>query len=339
MKLRTTYPRRVAGRNNDWRRRLSHATLRIDLPADQGRMNFFFRQHNHRTASLIVFLSSGVWGVMWLPMRHVESLGVDPIWVQCFFMAAPALILLPLTLRSTLASRRDWPVYVATGGLISIGFTFFGIGLMVASVSKTTVLFYLTPIWATLLARFVLGERPGPRRWIAIAAAIIGCSLVMKIHDIDMGFAASDLLGLLSGLFWGAGTVVLRRFPQADFRNMTMVQYVLAVILAAGAALFFNAPLPSQEAVLSGAPWALLFGAFVFLPALMIVFRVSQYLSPGLVGILMLSEVIVAATTAALFLGERLAAMQWFGVVLILAAGVGVALGETPADDSDGAKA
>ena len=74
---------------------------------------------------------------------------------------------------------------------------------MVASVSKTTVLFYLTPIWATLLARFVLGERPGPRRWIAIAAAIIGCSLVMKIHDIDMGFAASDLLGLLSGLFWG----------------------------------------------------------------------------------------------------------------------------------------
>ena len=71
----------------------------------------------------------------------------------------------------------------------------------------------------------------------------------------------------------------------------------------------------------------------------MIVFRVSQYLSPGLVGILMLSEVIVAATTAALFLGERLAAMQWFGVVLILAAGVGVALGETPADASDGAKA
>ena len=109
-------------------------------------MHFFFRQHNHRTASLIVFLSSGVWGVMWLPMRHVESLGVDPIWVQCFFMLAPAMILLPLTLRSTLLSRHHWPVYLAAGGLISIGFTFFGIGLMVASVSKTTVLFYLTPI-------------------------------------------------------------------------------------------------------------------------------------------------------------------------------------------------
>ena len=68
----------------------------------------------------------------------------------------------------------------------------------------------------------------------------------------------------------------------------------------------------------------------------MLVFRVSQYLSPGLVGILMLSEVIVAATMAAIFLGERLEMLQWFGVVLILAAGVGVALGEAPARDSDG---
>ena len=339
MKLRPTYPRRVVRRNNDWSLSLSHVRLRHNHPTDPRRMQFFFRQHNHRTASLIVFLSSGVWGVMWLPMRHVESLGVDPIWVQCLFMLGPALILLPPTLRSTLASRRDWPVYLAAGGLISIGFTFFGVGLLVASVSKTTVLFYLTPIWATLLARFVLGERPGPRRWMAIAAAIAGCGLVMKIHDIEMGFAPADLLGVLSGLFWGAGTVVLRRFPEADFRNMAMVQYLLAVVFAAGAALLFGAPVPSPGAVAAAAPWALLFGALVFLPALMLVFRVSQYLSPGLVGILMLSEVIVAATTAALFLGERLEMLQWLGVALILAAGVGVALGEAPARDGDSIRA
>ena len=313
-----------------------HATLPVEVPTNASRMQFLFRQHSHRTASLIVFLSSGVWGVMWLPMRHVESLGVDPVWVQCLFMLSPALVLLPVTLRSTLASRRDWPVYLAAGGLIGLGFTFFGIGLMVASVSKTTVLFYLTPIWATLMARFVLGERPGPRRWAAIGAAIVGCGLVMKIHDVEMGFAAVDLLGLLSGLFWGAGTVVLRRFPQADFRNMTMVQYVLAVAFASIAALMIGVPVPAPNVVAAAAPWALVFGALVFLPALMIVFRVSQYLSPGLVGILMLSEVVVAAATAALFLGERLEMLQWFGVAFILAAGIGVALGEAPTREKDG---
>ena len=299
-------------------------------------MQFFFRQHNHRTASMIVFLSSGVWGFMWLPMRHVESLGVDPIWVQCLFMLAPALILLPVTWRSTLAARRDWPVYVAAAGLISAGFTFFGIGLMVASVSKTTVLFYLTPVWATLLSRVVLGERPGPRRWIAIGGAIVGCGLVMRIHDAGVDFATVDLLGLLAGLFWGAGTVVLRRFPDADFRNMSMVQYLLAVAFAAGAALVFDAPLPPPGIMLSAAPWAFVFGAFVFLPALMLVFRVSQYLSPGLVNILMLSEVVVAAITAAFLLGERLDILQWFGVAMILAAGVGVALGGSPARRAQG---
>jgi drug/metabolite transporter (DMT)-like permease len=70
----------------------------------------------------------------------------------------------------------------------------------------------------------------------------------------------------------------------------------------------------------------------------MLIFRISQYLSPGLVGILMLSEVLVAATTAALFLGERLDAAQLVGVGLIMAAGAGVVLAGPKSHADDRAK-
>jgi drug/metabolite transporter (DMT)-like permease len=67
----------------------------------------------------------------------------------------------------------------------------------------------------------------------------------------------------------------------------------------------------------------------VFLPTALLIFRIMQYISPGLVGILMLSEALVAAVSAAWLLGEILTASQWAGVGLILATGafVGVAEG------------
>lgn len=288
-------------------------------------MQFFFRQHNHRTASLMIFLSSGVWGIMWYPMRQAESLGLAPLWVQGMFMLMPALVLAPFALRATMAARHHWLIYLAAGGLINAGFTCFGLGLMLASVSKTTVLFYLTPVWGTILGRFFLGERPGLLRWLAVGAAVIGCCLVMRLDPWRLAFEPADLLGLFSGLLWGAGAVVLRRFPAADFRNTSLVQYIIGVGLVGLIGLVLDVPAPAPRDLVMAAPWAFIFGALVFLPALLLIFRVSQYLSPGLVGILMLSEVLVAATSAALFLGERLDAAQLLGVGLIMAAGAAVA--------------
>jgi drug/metabolite transporter (DMT)-like permease len=57
-----------------------------------------------------------------------------------------------------------------------------------------------------------------------------------------------------------------------------------------------------------------------------------QYVSPGLVGILMLSEVLVAALSSWLFLGEALTVWQWAGVVAILGTGVFVGLTEKSDD-------
>ena len=218
-------------------------------------IQFFATQHSQRTASLMVFVASSLWGLLWVPMRLTESMGVAPLWVQFWFTTMPALFLACLCLRSTLRERENWTIYLMSGICIGMGYTLYAVGLLVGSVSKTTVLFYLTPIWSTLLGMFFLAERPSLRRWGAIAMATLGCCLVMQINPVEMRLAPVDMLGLLSGVFWGMGTVVLRRYPDIDYRNATFAQYLSGTLITAVAILFLAEEAPELSATGKAAAW------------------------------------------------------------------------------------
>jgi drug/metabolite transporter (DMT)-like permease len=99
-------------------------------------------------------------------------------------------------------------------------------------------------------------------------------------------------------------------------------------MLALGAAVLYEPSMPVGAIWLSAAIPAFVASCVMFLPTALIMFRIMQYVSPGLVGIFMLSEALVAALSAALFLGEALLPMQWAGVVMILATGVFVGVRE-----------
>ena len=77
------------------------------------------------------------------------------------------------------------------------------------------------------------------------------------------------------------------------------------------------------------------FGILVFMSSFLMIIRVMQYMSPGRVGILMLSEALVAVISAMLFLGEMLTFAQWIGVMVILSAGVIVALTDDVAETAE----
>lgn len=288
-------------------------------------IHFLFREHSQRTASIIVFVASSFWGLMWVPMRMTEAMGLSPLWVQFWFTGAPALFLGLLCGRATLRERAYWGVYIAAGMCIGMGYTLYALGLLVASVSKTTALFYLTPVWATITARFFLGERATLRRWCAIGLAVVGCCLLMQVSPFAFAFEVRDMLGLMSGVFWAIGTVVLRRHPEVDFRNATFMQYLCGGVIVGAAILVLGAEAPAPVANGKAMVMGLIFGGMVFLPSFLLIIRVMQYLSPGLVGILMLSEVLVAVVSAMIFLGETLSVEQGIGIVVILVAGLVVA--------------
>ena len=285
-------------------------------------LSLFTREYEQRHALLIIFLASSFWGVLWVPMRHIEAMGLSGLWVVVLFHFLPALAMLPLIVKTMPSSRRDWGRAAVAGALMGAGFALYSLGLVVASVTKTVILFYMTPIWSTVIAYFVLRERAGWGRWLAIAAALVGCTLVTGVSRDELRFDPADLLGLLSGLFWALGSVIIRRYDGLNFVHVSFLQYLFGGIMALLAALYLGDPIPQLNAVLQAIPPAFLAAVVVFLPSVLLIFRIMQYVSPGLVGILMLSEALVAAVSAAFWLGETLSSMQWIGVGAILTTGV-----------------
>ncbi|WP_443644978.1 DMT family transporter [Candidatus Ponderosibacter sp. Uisw_141_02] len=285
-------------------------------------LSLFTREYEQRHALLIIFLASSFWGVLWVPMRHIEAMGLSGLWVVVLFHFLPALAMLPLIVRTAPSSGRDWGRAAVAGALMGAGFALYALGLVVASVTKTVILFYMTPIWSTVIAYFVLRERAGWGRWLAIAAALVGCALVTGVNRDELRFDPTDLLGLLSGLFWALGSVMIRRYDGLNFVTVSFLQYLSGGIMALLAALYLGDPIPQLNAFLQAIPPAFLASVVVFLPSVLLIFRIMQYVSPGLVGILMLSEALVAAVSAAFWLGETLSSTQWIGVGAILTTGV-----------------
>lgn len=285
-------------------------------------LSLFTREYEQRHALLIIFLASSFWGVLWVPMRHIEAMGLSGLWVVVLFHFLPALAMLPLIVRTAPSSRRDWGRAAVAGALMGAGFALYALGLVVASVTKTVILFYMTPIWSTVIAYFVLRERAGWGRWLAIAAALVGCALVTGVSRDELRFNPADLFGLLSGLFWALGSVMIRRYDGLNFVHVSFLQYLFGGIMALLAALYLGDPIPQLNAFLQAIPPAFLASVVVFLPSVLLIFRIMQYVSPGLVGILMLSEALVAAVSAAFWLGETLSSTQWIGVGAILTTGV-----------------
>jgi drug/metabolite transporter (DMT)-like permease len=285
-------------------------------------LSLFTREYEQRHALLIIFLASSFWGVLWVPMRHIEAMGLSGLWVVVLFHFLPAFAMLPLIVRTAPSSGIDWGRAAVAGALMGAGFALYALGLVVASVTKTVILFYMTPIWSTVIAYFVLRERAGWGRWLAIAAALVGCALVTGVSRDELRFDAADLLGLLSGLFWAWGSVMIRRYDGLNFVTVSFLQYLFGGIMALLAALYLGDPIPQLNALLQAIPPAFLASVVVFLPSVLLIFRIMQYVSPGLVGILMLSEALVAAVSAAFWLGETLSSTQWIGVGAILTTGV-----------------
>ena len=158
--------------------------------------HIFSRRYAHHHAMLIVFLASALWGVLWIPMRHIESFGLSGLWVVTMFHLLPAIAMSPFVISAFIADRQHWFIIGLAGGLMGIGFVLYGLGLVVASVTKTTVLFYLTPIWATLFAYILLSERFGFGRWLAI---IGGITLLIGMLGAAIGQAPMAILVALYG--------------------------------------------------------------------------------------------------------------------------------------------
>ena len=287
-------------------------------------INYDFKKLSSGTLSAVMCVSASLWGLYWVPLRLIEGLGVDGPWCVVLINACPLIVLAPFIILYTSRTQMDLKRPLFAGVFTGLGFALYTIGLIETSVVRATLLFYLTPIWSTILGFIVLSEPVNKVRGLAILSGVVGCFLLLnpdKNQSIPLN--TGDLSAALSGIFWAVGATLMRRWPDSSTLLTTGFQMLTTTILAALLAMVvLQYDLPSPKAVAASLPVAFISSALILLPSTLIIFRISQLLYPGRVGVLMMSEVAVAVASASIFLsGEQMTILQWIGAgAIILAA-------------------
>lgn len=274
-------------------------------------------------ASLTVAIGASFWGLYWVPLRAIETAGVGGGWAVALFnapaIAAAAALVMARGGRGLLS-----PSVALAGAVAGVSLALYAMGLTYTTVVRATLLFYLTPVWGTLLGALVLGERPGATRWTALVVALTGLALTLGVGGADLGrgFGVGEALGLASGVAWAIGAVLVRRIGEAS-AALVFHQFLGVVLGAAIMAALLGAETPSVATLAGATSLPVIGAALVIFASTVAIFWALAQLSPGRSGLLMMTEVVVAVISAAILLPEEaLGPTEWLGAALIVGAAV-----------------
>jgi DME family drug/metabolite transporter len=225
-------------------------------------------------------------------------------------------------------SRRDLRGF-AIIGVISVGLyhALFVTSIALNGAALGIVLIYLYPAFVTIGARLLFKERVGPLQIVALALALLGCGLLVRIYDPTV--LRVSWLGVLVGVGSAVAHAGYVLFNQRAMTNHSP-WLSLALTMSFGA-LFLLALTIAAEGPASllrvgsgAAPWLALL-ALALGPTLMgyALFTSSLRHLPGRVAsLIVVIEAPIATLAAVLLLGEQIDPTQAFGMLLILTAAV-----------------
>jgi drug/metabolite transporter (DMT)-like permease len=276
-------------------------------------------------ASLSVALVGAVWGVYWLPLRALQAAGFGGEWATAWIFIACLPAALPLALIARHQLRAHWRalVWLAFGN--GAAFSLYSNAYAHTSVFNVIFLFYLSPIWSVLIARFWQGERVSGKRMGCVALGLMGLVAMLSAGGgWPIPRNSGDWMALTCGLVWAVTAIAIRRNQQigaaanaaAFFLGGIGPALLLALLSGAG-------EMPDRGALESGWLWLLGIGWLGWVPTQLLLFWGVKRISPVRSGILLMTELLSGAISAAWLSGDSLSWQQAVGGFLILGAGFG----------------
>lgn len=273
-------------------------------------------------AKLACLYAGAVWGLFWIPLRALEEAGINGLWITVVYFLIPTICLIPVVILRWQHVKEGGVSLQLTTMLSGGALLLYSTSIVYTDVVRAILLFYLTPIWATILARIFLGDLITPSRVIAMVLAILG---MLTIFGLGARFPIpqniGDWLGIGSGFLWAVAMVRIRKSESHSAIELTAGFFQWSLIFSSGAA-FLLAPsqMPDIEQILPALPLLLIFTALLVLPGTYASLLGPKYLSPGIVGLLFMTEIIVGAISVALLAGEPFGIRELIGVLLIAGA-------------------
>jgi drug/metabolite transporter (DMT)-like permease len=167
---------------------------------------------------MFLAITSVGWGFNWPVTKYLLS-ELPPLSLRgtTGVIGAGLLALLAILSGQSLRVPREWWPRLAMAAFFNVTcwMVLMGLALLWLPASEAALIAYTMPIWASMMAWPVLGERPNLLRVISLAMAFAGLSAIMGGN----GFAASmsKLPGIIMALGgavgFAVGTILAKKLP------------------------------------------------------------------------------------------------------------------------------
>lgn len=237
------------------------------------------------------------------------------VWARLFF---GAILTMPFALK--LAGPRglvpNMPAVHAVRASFMIAATgFFFAALHYQSIADTLAIFFVQPLIITLLSPWVLGEKVGLRRWVAVVIGFIGTLIIIRpgLQTLTPGVP----LALGAGTCLAIYLLMTRRISGSAPAMVTTFYTSLmgAIIMSAIVLFVWQTPTPAQ--------W----GFFVLLSAIAngghyLIIRAYDNAEASLLAPLAYSEMIMATFVGWYFFGDFPDLWTFVGVAILIACAI-----------------
>ena len=268
-----------------------------------------------------LLLAATLWGVVWYPLRLLEQAGLSGLWTTLISYGTALAVGGLYLLRRPAPVGGEWLRLAILGlaaGWCNVSFI---IAVLDGTVVRVLLLFYLSPVWAVLLGRLLLGERLNGVSLLVLALAVGGA--VVMLWDPGLGWpwprGHAEWLAISSGFAFALSNVMVRGVQTVAIPAKTTITW-LGVVVVTLVWMFL-----ADEAVMPDVTNATLFGAvllglFGFVAMTLAVQYGVTHMPVQRSAVILLFEVVAGAVSAQLLSEEVVVRRELIGGLFIIIA-------------------
>ena len=243
--------------------------------------------------------------------------------ISAFYrMAIATAVILPIAIykgKLKLESLKTLFPIAVCGVLFASDIAVWNISIQNSSATQATLLTNLSPIWVGIFSLLFLNFRPRKSFWLGTIIALLGMAIFVGFETIlNLQFDAAFFLGILSGVLYALYILV----SKTVLEKMEVITFITYSMIFSTVFLFFvNVIFGEQFLGFSDQAWISLFvqGIVCQLIAWLLISYATQSMRATRVSLSLLSQAIFATILAAIFVNEKITAVQMIGIVIILA--------------------
>ncbi len=281
---------------------------------------------HHALISIGVAIAAGAWGVYWLPQRALFDAGLTGAWATIAQYGLCVALFSPIVVYRAIKKLPIGFNVPSVGLLIGGGIVCYSNAFLLTDVVRVMVFFYLTPIWATLFELAFLRTRPGMARLASLMLGLGGAWVVLGADGgLPLPQNLGDWLAVASGIMMAAGAARSQFIQPEGLFPLQWSYFFYGLLVAVAQFPLLSGvlgPIPVLDAWIASFPLLLLLSVLFLIPSNTMLILSPSRIGAGLFSILILSELVVGAISAALFADEPFGWREAVGCSLIVLAGL-----------------